>query len=144
MAHTNDHNAHEQTLTSKFIYVFDGECAMCSRFVQFLVRHDRNHQFWLATAQSDIGRQYYFACGLDADEMETALLVTGDRTYTHLDVFTESLVRLGWPWKAAVSLRALPRPLANWIYRRIANNRRRLNGAFCALPNEDVKGRLLD
>ncbi len=144
MGPTNNQDGLARVVPSQLLYVFDGECAMCSRFVQFLVKRDTRRQFWLATAQSNVGRQYYSACGLDADEMETALLVVGDRTFTHLDVFTESLVRLGWPWKAAIVLRLIPRPLANWLYRRVANNRKRLNGAICLVPDEHIKARLLD
>ncbi len=129
---------------TEFIYVYDGECAMCSTFVRFLIAHDDDARFRLATAQSEIGRRFYREAGLCPDLMETALLIVRGRTYTHLEVFTESLALLGWPWKSALVFRALPRPLANWLYRRIANNRKIFNGGVCPAPTPEIRRRFLD
>ena len=36
----------------------------------------------------------------------------------------------------------VPRGVRDWFYRRLANNRHRLGGS-CAIPNEEMRGRLL-
>jgi predicted DCC family thiol-disulfide oxidoreductase YuxK len=126
------------------LYVYDGECAMCSAFVRFLVARDPDARFGLVTAQSETGRGIYRAEDLDPDLMETALLKVGGRTYRNLAVFTETLVALGWPWKLAIVLRALPRPVSDWLYRRIANNRKRFQKGACPLPSAEIRARLID
>jgi len=126
------------------LYVYDGECALCSRFVRFLVAHDPEGRFALMTAQSKAGRAIYRAEGLDPDAMETALLRIDGRIYRNLDVFTETLVAIGWPWKAAGLLRALPRPVAGWLYRRVANNRKLLQRGQCPLPSDEIRARLIE
>lgn len=125
------------------LYVYDGECAMCSRFVHFLVKHDRDGRFALMTAQSDTGREIYRAANLDPDLMETALLRVDGRIYKNLDVFTETLVALGGVWKAGRLLHLVPRPVSDWIYRRIANNRKRFQRGQCPMPSRDVRARLI-
>lgn len=126
------------------LYIYDGDCALCSRFVRFLVAHDPGGRFGLMTAQSEAGRAIYRAEGLDPDLMETALLRIDGRVYRNLDVFTETLVAIGWPWKAAIVLRVLPQPVADWLYRRIANNRKRFQRGSCPLPTPEIRARIIE
>lgn len=126
------------------LYVYDGECALCSRFVRFLVARDPAGRFALMTAQSEAGRAMYAAQGLDPDAMETALLRIDGRVYRNLDVFTETLAVLGWPWKIAVILRVLPRPVSDWLYRRVANNRKLVQRGQCPLPSAEIRARLIE
>lgn len=126
------------------LYVYDGDCAICSRFVRFLVANDPDGRFALATAQSETGRAIYREEGLDPDAMETALLRIDGKTYRNLDVFTETMVALGGIWKLAGVLRALPRSVSDWLYRRIANNRKRFQRAACPLPTPEIRARFLD
>ncbi|MEO0882242.1 MAG: DCC1-like thiol-disulfide oxidoreductase family protein [Pseudomonadota bacterium] len=126
------------------LYVYDGECAMCSRFVHFLVKHDRGNHFALMTAQSALGRAVYRTAKLDPDLMETALLRVNGRLYKNLDVFTETLVALGGVWKTAIILRGVPRPISDWIYRRIANNRKLFQRDTCPIPSPEVRARLIE
>ena len=136
-------------LTRGDLYVFDGECLLCSRFVRFLVRHDQG-RFSLVTAQSPTGRAIYRAHGLSPDAMETALLIVGGPQVVpfhhlpNLSVFTESLVVLGWPWRAAAILRLLPQRLSDWLYRQIADNRRVFNRGTCPAPTPAVRARLVE
>lgn len=126
------------------LYVYDGECALCSRFVHFLVKHDHKQRFALMTAQSDRGRKIYNAANLDPDLMETALLRVDGQIYKNLDVFTETLIALGGVWKTAIVLRILPRPVSNWMYRRIANNRKLFQRDTCPMPSAEVRSRLIE
>lgn len=126
------------------LYVYDGECLLCSRFVRFLIKRDPNGALKLATAQSELGRSVFRAEGLDPDLMETAILKVGDRTWTHLDLFTEGLAMCGWPWRLARVLHILPLGVSNWLYRRIANNRKRFNRSECPMPTPEMRARLID
>lgn len=126
------------------LYVFDGECLLRSRFVHFLVKRDRIRRLKLATAQSPAGRAEYVAIGLDPDAMETAILRVGDRTWINLDLFIEGLALCGWPWKAVRVLHILPKPCSDWLYRRIANNRKVFNRGICPIPIPEVRARLIE
>jgi predicted DCC family thiol-disulfide oxidoreductase YuxK len=126
------------------IYVYDGDCALCSRFVRFLIKHEQSGTLKLATAQSATGRAIYRDEGLCPDAMETAILLVDGKTWINLDLFTEGLALCGWPWKASRILHVLPQFLSDWIYRRIANNRKRFNGGVCPLPSPEMKARLLE
>ncbi len=126
------------------LYVYDGDCLLCSRFVRFLIAHDPDGRLKLATAQSEAGRAIYRAEGLDPDLMETAILRVGDRTSTNLDLFTEGLALCGWPWKLARVLNLLPQRVSDWMYRRVAQHRKRLNRSECPMPTAEMRARLID
>ena len=69
---------------SQDLIVYDGECLMCSSFVNFVVRHDRKKRFGLVTAQSMLGRALYVKAGLSPDAMETNLTIVNGRTHVKL------------------------------------------------------------
>ncbi len=126
------------------LYVYDGDCALCSRFVRFLIKREQTGRLRLATAQSPIGRRVYDAEGLCPDAMETAILRVDGETFINLDLFIEGLALCGWPWKAARALQALPQPLSDWLYRRIANNRKLFNRGACPVPTPEMRARSID
>lgn len=126
------------------LYVYDGECLMCSRFVRFLVKRDPDQRLRLATAQSEAGRRIYEQEGLCPDTMATAILRLEGKTWINLDLFTEGLALCGWPWTAARILHLLPAPISNWLYRRVANNRKIFNRGTCPMPTPEMRARLID
>lgn len=126
------------------LYVYDGDCALCSQFVRFLMKREKTDRLRLATAQSQFGRSVYEAEGLCPDAMETAILQVNGRTFINLDLFIEGLALCGWPWKSARALRLLPRAASDWLYRRIANNRKVFNRGACPVPTPEMRARLID
>lgn len=126
------------------IYIYDGDCAMCSRFVRFLVARERTGRLRIAAAQSACGRKVYLEEGLCPDAMETAILRLDGRTYVNLDVFIEGLALCGGLYRLAGVLRILPRPVADWLYRRIARNRKLFNRGVCPIPTPEMKARQID
>ena len=57
------------------IVVFDGYCALCTGFAQFVLRHDPAAKFRLLAAQSILGRALYEHYGLDPQDYETNILI---------------------------------------------------------------------
>ena len=53
------------------ILLYDGVCGLCNRSVQFILRHDRNAIFRLASLQSAIGRTILARHGANPDDLDT-------------------------------------------------------------------------
>src|SRR5207244_5401306 len=63
---------------------YDGECGLCDRFVQFVLRHDPRGHFQFATLQSESGRQVLSRVGLPENDLRTVVLVEdGNRSEEH-------------------------------------------------------------
>ncbi|HIP23794.1 MAG TPA: DUF393 domain-containing protein [Rhodobacteraceae bacterium] len=127
------------------LIVFDGECALCSRFYRFMLKHDHDQRFAFATAQSPIGQQLYQALDLPLQDFETNLVFTNGTLYQRLDAFTAAMRALGGIWHLPALLRFLPRRLKDFAYHRIARNRYRIFGRYetCMLPTQAHRARFV-
>ena len=127
------------------IIVFDAECLLCSANARFVLSHDRQRRFLLASMQSDAGNALYRHFGIDPADPDTLILVEGDRVRRDSDAVLAIWSGLGWPWRAATVFRVVPRALRDPVYRWVARNRYRLFGRrdTCWLPDPAFRDRLL-
>ena len=127
------------------IIVFDAQCVLCSANAQFVLKHDRRGHFRLAAQQSEAGAALYRRFGIDPDDPETLIVVSGDEAARYSDAVFAIARGLGWPWRAACALRIVPRFIRDPLYRLIARNRYRLFGKrqTCWAPSPEQRGRML-
>lgn len=128
------------------LIVFDGECVLCSAFVRFVFRHDRQGRFRFTMAQSTLGQALYRHYGLDPGDFETNLALRNGILHTKMASFAAVMAGLGWPWRALSVVRLIPRPIGNWLYNRIARNRYRLFGRYdaCRVPAPELRARVIE
>ena len=127
------------------VIVFDGYCALCSGWAQFVLRHDARGVYRLVAAQSRLGRALYVHYGLDPQDYETNILIAhGIATFK-----SEACIRmaegLGAPWSLAAIGRVLPRSWRDRLYGVLARNRLRVFGRreTCYLPDHRHADRFL-
>jgi predicted DCC family thiol-disulfide oxidoreductase YuxK len=130
----------------KGLIVFDGVCVLCTGFARFVLKRDTAFAFRLTTAQSRLGQALFRHYGLDAETYETNLVLVDGRAYAKLDTVAVVGRGLGGAWKLASLLRLLPRPAADWLYDRIAQNRYALFGRTdrCMIPPPEWHTRFVD
>jgi predicted DCC family thiol-disulfide oxidoreductase YuxK len=129
----------------KALIVFDGVCVLCSGFARFVLKRDRHFAFRLTTAQSPLGQALFRHYGLATDDFETNLVLADGRPHAKLDTVAVAGTRLGGPWRLLSLLRLVPRPIADWLYDRIARNRYRLFGRTeaCMMPPPEWRDRFI-
>jgi predicted DCC family thiol-disulfide oxidoreductase YuxK len=123
------------------LIVLDGVCVLCSGFARFVAQHDASGQFRFTAAQSTLGQALYRHYGLDPGDPETFLLLAEGRSCGRSDAVAGILARLSRPWRFGRLIVALPRPVRDWVYDRIARNRYRLFGRRSACLNPDASWR---
>jgi predicted DCC family thiol-disulfide oxidoreductase YuxK len=129
----------------KALVVFDGVCVLCSGFAKFILKRDPAFAFRLTTAQSPIGQALFCHYGLDTDTLETNLVLIDGRPYVKLDTVAAVGTRLGGGWRLLSVLRAIPRPIGDWLYDHVARNRYRLFGRHdrCMMPEPQWRERFI-
>jgi predicted DCC family thiol-disulfide oxidoreductase YuxK len=131
--------------TANPIVLFDGVCNLCNGSVQFIIRHDREGRFRFASLQSPVGQDLQARFGMDPRQLDSVILVEGDRWFKESDAALRIARGMNGAWKALSVFRVIPRPLRDAVYRLIARNRYRWFGKqeTCWLPTPELRGRFL-
>jgi predicted DCC family thiol-disulfide oxidoreductase YuxK len=128
------------------VLVFDGVCVLCSHWVSFVLRHDRDRSYKFAAMQTATGRDLLTRHGLDPNDPKSFLLLEGGRGYMDTDAIIRVLRTFGGRWRAlAMLVRLTPRFVRDPLYRFIARNRYKLFGRhdLCIVPSEQTAHRFL-
>jgi len=128
------------------IVVFDAHCLLCNGWVQFLIKHDRQQRLKFASMQSAAGIEMLSRAGLDSKNLETLLVVMGDRHYCNTAAIFRVLHSLGWPWRFAWIGWIIPSPQRDALYRYIAINRYRFFGRkeTCLIATAEYLNRFVE
>jgi predicted DCC family thiol-disulfide oxidoreductase YuxK len=128
------------------LVLYDGECGLCDRTVQFLLRHDHEGVLQFAPLQGETARPFVG----EQPALDTMLLVErmGDgsiRVSSRSRGVFRTLAKLGGFWRVVSWLRFLPAFLTDLGYRIVAHNRVRWFGRVdaCRLPDPAVRRRFL-
>lgn len=132
-------------LVNQRVVLFDGVCKLCNGWAKFLIKHDQQQLFRLASVQSAEGQAILHYFGLPLDHFDTMAYVDDGRLFVRSTAVLHIVALLPAPWSWLRALRLCPRPLRDWCYDRIALNRYRLFGRYdsCLLPSADHAKRFL-
>lgn len=128
------------------IVFYDGDCALCHGAVKFILPRDRHARF----AFAPIGGEAYsrlLASSL-VDLPDSIIVLRSDGSILARSAAALHILRhLGHGWRILASVaRAIPRPLRDWLYDRVAKVRRRLfskPAGACPLVSPELRRRLL-
>jgi predicted DCC family thiol-disulfide oxidoreductase YuxK len=139
------------------ILLYDGVCGLCNRFVQFILRRDRDAKFRFASLQSASAARILARHGVnpgtdlsanpssDAANLDTVYVVL-DHELPDESLLSRSaavlfvLKQLPGFWRPVASLlQLLPKVVRDAAYNAVARNRYRIFGRqdVCALPTPD-------
>ncbi|MFM8255535.1 MAG: thiol-disulfide oxidoreductase DCC family protein [Bacteroidota bacterium] len=71
--------AHEQVKT--LIVLFDGDCILCNKAVQFIIRRDPSNIFKFASLQSDYGKSIINNIGRNTADLNSIVLIENNNYY---------------------------------------------------------------
>lgn len=128
------------------IILFDGVCNLCSGVVHFLIRRDPKGQFRFASLQSEAGLALLKQVHISSEQIDTIVVIEGDRCYTRSAAALRITKRLSGLWPVLYIGIVIPTPLRNKLYDWVARNRYRWFGRKeqCMLPTPAIKSRFLE
>ena len=125
--------------------IFDGVCNFCNRTVNTILKYDKQAFFQFAPSQSSAAMQRFQALSIDQTSIDSVILIDNEKLYTKTDAVIQIAMQLsGWP-KLFRLLKFIPKPIRDFGYDLIANNRYRLFGKKdnCMIPDASVRHRFL-
>lgn len=132
-------------MTAPPVIAFDGVCVLCHGFVRFMLNRDTAARFRFASTASAAGQRLFAATGQDLSDPGSVILELDGQLFSKSDAVLRAVSLLGGAWRAAILLRAIPRPLRDWGYRAVATRRYRMFGKLdaCPLPPREWQDRFL-
>jgi predicted DCC family thiol-disulfide oxidoreductase YuxK len=127
------------------VVIFDGECAFCNRWVDFLLRFDRHDVFRFAARQTESGASFMRQAGLPECGVGSIILAEDGVVLVRSSAVLRILALLGFPFSLAVFFRLIPSAPRDAIYEWFARNRLKWFGRLqaCRLPSDAERHRFL-
>ena len=128
------------------IILFDGVCNFCNRTINIILKHDNQAYFQFAPSQSNAAMGIMQAFKIEHIAIASVILIDNEKVYTKTDAVIQIAKHLaGWP-KLFRLLKFIPKPMRDFGYDLIANNRYALFGkkATCMIPDASIRHRFLD
>jgi predicted DCC family thiol-disulfide oxidoreductase YuxK len=127
------------------IVLFDGVCNLCTRSVQFILRHDKREVFTFASIQSERGQALLLKHHLPLDEIDSFVLISHSSVYIEGDAAHEVARRFGGIWRALVLFYIFPKAVRDGVYRFVASRRFKWFGRrdTCFMPSTKFNRRFL-
>lgn len=127
------------------VILFDGVCNLCTASVIFIINRDSRGRFKFASAQSESGRLLQNQYQIDAIEAGTIAMIKDGVVYVKSDAAIEIAKELDGFWKLLSAIRFVPKPVRDWVYTRIAQNRYHWFGKKdqCLVPTPALRSRFL-
>ena len=135
-----------QPQMAESVVLFDGDCNLCNRSVQFIIRRDPRRAYQFAALQSCAAQRLLRdAVNTPQRLPNSVVLVERAKVYTRSTAALRIARRLASPWPLAAIFLAVPRPLRDGVYDLIAHNRYRLFGRrqACLVSGSEMQGRFL-
>ena len=128
------------------ILLFDGVCNLCNAAVVTVLRHDKAGVFRFAALQSATGQKLLGAHGLSVQNLDSVVMIDGQKVYLRSDVPLEVARRLHGFWPLLTVFGLIPRSVRDAVYSFIARNRYRWWGhrETCMVPDAALRHRFYD
>lgn len=126
------------------IILFDGQCNFCDKSVQFILKRDFKEYFLFASLQSDIGQSLLQKYNLSTD-CDSFVLIENNKAYTQSQAALNVCRNLHGLWKLLYVFTIIPKPIRDYVYRFIAQNRYKWWGQIssCGIPTKETRKRFL-
>jgi predicted DCC family thiol-disulfide oxidoreductase YuxK len=128
-----------------WVLFFDGDCAFCSASVRQAVRFDKHERLSFAPLQGNLAAEMGFSkYAAEAGGTMVLLRESDSRVFIRSAALIELARVLGGWWRLCTVAWWIPRPLRDWVYDWVANNRYRFMGksTSCSLPDAALSKRL--
>ena len=117
------------------IILFDGDCNLCNKTVNFITKHDSNNLYTFVSLQSQAGQSYLTKYNLALDDFDTVVLIENNEIYTASTAALMIVKNLRGFVKHLYLFIFIPRVIRDFIYKLISKNRYTLFGKANSCPS---------
>ena len=128
------------------IILFDAICVLCNGWAKFLIQHDQQQKFKLASVQSPLGEAILKHYAMSTEHYTTMVVILQGQRYLESTALLKVMQHLGVPFSLLSAGYLMPQAIRDFLYRRVALNRYQLFGTtdHCLLPSTDNQQHFLE
>ena len=108
----------------KKVLIYDGDCDLCSRFINLVVKVNKNDDLYITDFNSEWFKQLPF--NIDA---ESVSYISKDKIYNKSNAVIHMLMDANRLFTPIVILKIIPKIFRDKLYDRLANNRYKYKSA---------------
>jgi len=127
----------------KNIILYDGECGLCNRSVQFILKHERNQNLQFTSLQSSFSKKIFSDFNIKTDFDESILFYRDGKLVSKSKAVLRIIPFLKWYFYPFLVIWLIPNFIRDMFYDFVARNRKRFS-KVCKLPNPNQSNRFLD
>ena len=117
------------------IVFYDGDCGLCNRVVQFILRNERNQKLVFCALQSEFGIEFLKRKGYDATRLNTFYFYNGKNIFKKSSAALQIIPFLKTPWRICLIFWVIPKFLRDLIYDFVSYYRKYFFKTQCYLHN---------
>lgn len=128
------------------ILLYDGSCGVCSRVVQWILRHERTTELRFAPLESELGIRLreHAKVPLSIDSLVWLEMDNGQlRALLRSSAALRVADYVGGGWRLLSVFRLLPPGLRDWAYSAFAKIRHQVAAPSCLVPTKEERQRFL-
>ncbi|WP_163100736.1 thiol-disulfide oxidoreductase DCC family protein [Peribacillus alkalitolerans] len=104
------------------IVLFDGDCGVCNRSIQFILRHEKGNVFLFAPIESSIGQQLMSKYRIPSD-LNSVIFIEKGKFYSKSTAAFKICKYFKPPWNLLFLFSFIPSSIRDIFYMVVARNR---------------------
>lgn len=125
------------------IIVYDGDCGLCNRSVQFVLRHEKDAIIQFSPLQSEFAQRFFEEKHFPTPDYTTFYFYTNNRLFQKSRAAFRIIPYLKWYWQPLRIFALFPPFLTDGVYNFIAKRRKKIGGTFCVIPTAENRKRFI-
>lgn len=129
-------------VTGNKVVLFDSNCLLCNKTVQFLLRADKKNELTYAALSSKLGESLITEHSLEVDSV--VFYNQGSISFKS-NAFLNICKQIGFPYYLLTVFYIIPSVIRDWLYDLFARNRVHWFGKTlqCLMPSKEISGRVI-
>lgn len=122
------------------IVFYDGSCGLCSKSVQYLLRHGRKSTYYFAPLQGATAQEFLVNHPAYDKAIDSIFFLQDERLYSKSDAVLILAKELGGIHRLLSVGRIFPKRFRDWVYDLIAANRKRFfQDSSCLVVDKELR-----
>lgn len=118
------------------ILFYDGQCGLCNRSIQLILRHEKSSKVYFSPLQSAFAKEVLNLNASNDQQFTTIYFKTEDKVLIKSAAAFALLPYLKWYWQPMRIFQLLPTKWTDHLYSFISRRRTKLVSSYCLVPTE--------